>query len=50
MTFRPDPTFYASPRLASQAPPERRAYVTALDAGAALDRPGAHEHDALATV
>ena len=31
MTFRPDPTFYPSPRLAMQAPAERHAYVTALN-------------------
>lgn len=30
MTFRPDPTFYPSPRMAMQAPAERLAYVTAL--------------------
>jgi methanethiol oxidase len=31
MSFRPDPTFYPSPRLAMQAPPERLAYVAALN-------------------
>lgn len=50
MRFRPDPTFYPSPRLAMQAPQERLAYVTALDAGAALGRPGEHRHDGLAVV
>jgi selenium-binding protein 1 len=30
MSFRPDPTFYPSPRLAMQAPAERLAYVAAL--------------------
>jgi methanethiol oxidase len=30
MSFRPDPTFYPSPRLAMQAPAERFAYVAAL--------------------
>src|SRR5690242_3854 len=50
MTFRPDQTFYPSPRMAMQAPPERYAYVAALDANAALKRPGDHLHDALATV
>jgi selenium-binding protein 1 len=50
MRFRPDPTFYPSPRLAMQAPKERLAYVTALDAGAALGRPGEHRHDGLAVV
>jgi selenium-binding protein 1 len=33
-----------------QAPKERIAYVTALDAGAALGRPGEHRHDGLAVV
>jgi methanethiol oxidase len=28
--LRPDPTFYASPRLAMQAPAEKLAYVAAL--------------------
>lgn len=32
MSFRPDPTFYPSARLAMQAPPERLAYVAALSA------------------
>ena len=50
MRFRPDPTFYPSPRLAMQAPKERLAYVAALDAGAALGRPGEHRHDGLAVV
>ncbi len=48
MRFRPDPTFYPSPRMAMEAPPERMAYVTAIDANAALGRPGGH--DALAAV
>jgi len=50
MTWRPDPTFYPSPRMAMQAPPERLAYVAALDANAALKRPGNHRHDGLATI
>ncbi|WP_437764811.1 selenium-binding protein SBP56-related protein [Sorangium sp. So ce281] len=50
MRFRPDPTFYPSPRLAMEAPPERLAYVTALHAGAALKRPGEPRHDALTVV
>jgi selenium-binding protein 1 len=29
-TWRPDPTFYPSPRLAAQAPPEKLAYVVTL--------------------
>jgi methanethiol oxidase len=31
MSFRPDPTFYPSPKLAMQAPAERHAYVAALN-------------------
>lgn len=31
MTFRPDPTFYPSPRMAMQAPAEGLAYVAALN-------------------
>lgn len=31
MLFRPDPTFYPSPKLAMQAPPEKLAYVVALN-------------------
>ena len=50
MRFRPDPTFYPSPRLAMEGPPERLAYVTALDAGAALKRQGELRHDALTVV
>src|SRR6202161_4681568 len=38
MSFRPDPTFYPSPRLAMQAPPERLAYVAALNLN--QQRPG----------
>jgi selenium-binding protein 1 len=30
-TWRPDPTFYPSPRLAMQAPPETLAYVVVLN-------------------
>jgi methanethiol oxidase len=30
MSFRPDPTFYPSPKMAMQAPPEQLAYVAAL--------------------
>ena len=51
MRFRPDPTFYPSPRMAMSAPPERLAFVAAIDANAALKRPTADKrHDALATV
>ena len=31
--MRPDPTFYRSPRMAMQAPPERFAYVALLNLG-----------------
>jgi selenium-binding protein 1 len=30
-TWTPDPTFYPSPRLATQAPPEKLAYVASFD-------------------
>ena len=30
-TWTPDPTFYPSPRLAAQAPPESHAYVAEFD-------------------
>ena len=49
MTFRPDPTFYPSPRLAIEAPPEKFGYVVALDPRGALRQPGA-EPDALTVV
>jgi len=42
--LRPDPTFYPSPRLAMQAPPERLAYV------AALNPPGGTLNDAMLVV
>ena len=31
MTFRPEPSFYPSPRLAQEAPREKLAYVSAID-------------------
>src|SRR6516164_5670071 len=31
VTWIPDPTFYPSPRLATQAPPEKLAYVASFD-------------------
>jgi selenium-binding protein 1 len=49
MTFRPDPSFYPSPRLASEAPPEKHAYVVALDPRGSLRKPGAGP-DGLAVV
>ena len=33
MSLMPDPTFYPSPRVAMQAPPERLAYVALLNDG-----------------
>ncbi len=35
--WKPDPTFYASPRLAGQAPPEELDYVVTLNPNAAQD-------------
>ena len=29
--MRPDPTFYPAPKMASEAPPEKLAYVALLD-------------------
>jgi len=43
-TWRPDPSFYPSPRMAAKAPPERLAYVVMLDAE------GSTHPDALAVV
>ncbi len=42
--WRPDPTFYPSPKLAMQAPPEKLAYVAMLNAN------GNHRPDALGVV
>ena len=42
--LRPDPTFYPSPRLAMQAPPEKLAYV------AALNPPGGRLNDAMLVI
>ena len=42
--LKPDPTFYPSPRLATQGPPEKLAYV------AALNPPGSKNNDALIVV
>src|SRR3989449_9480045 len=42
--LKPDPTFYPSPRLAMQAPPEKHAFV------AALTPPGSKFNDALLVV
>jgi len=45
--WKPDPSFYPSPRMASQAPPERLAYVVAFDPGAALKQSRNGSHDSL---
>ena len=42
--LKPDPTFYPSPRLAAQGPPETLAYV------AALNPPGSRNNDAMLVV
>ena len=42
--LKPDPTFYPSPRLAAQGPPEKLAYV------AALNPPGSRNNDAMLVV
>ena len=42
--LRPDPTFYPSPRLAMQGPPERLAYF------AALNPPGGTLNDAILVI
>ena len=44
MLLKADPTFYPSPKLAAQAPPEKLAYVAALNAN------GGNRPDALAVV
>jgi methanethiol oxidase len=49
-TWRPDPTFYPSPRMAMHAPPERLAYVAALNPSAALNTDGGERPDALAVL
>ena len=38
--WRPDPTFYPSPKMAMQAPPERLAFVAMLNPGMAARCPG----------
>jgi selenium-binding protein 1 len=38
MTWKPDPTFYPSPRSAAAAPPEELAYVVTLNTGTNGDR------------
>jgi methanethiol oxidase len=43
--WKPDPTFYPSPRLAMQAPPERLAYVAILRGGGRPDAMGVVDLD-----
>jgi len=40
MTLRPDPSFYPSARLATEAPPEKLAYVVAIDPAGSLGERG----------
>ena len=42
--LKPDPTFYPSPRLAAQGPPEKLGFV------AALNPPGGKNNDAIIVV
>lgn len=37
-TWKPDPTFYPSPRIAAQAAPEELAYVVTLNTGSTATR------------
>src|SRR3712207_4794801 len=46
--WRPDPSFYPSPRLAMQGPREKLAYVALLNPNAALNSDGDGRPDALA--
>jgi methanethiol oxidase len=46
--WRPDPSFYPSPRTAMHAPPEKLAYVALLNPEAALNGDGDGRPDALA--
>ncbi|MBA2618493.1 MAG: selenium-binding protein, partial [Rubrobacter sp.] len=48
VTWRPDPSFYPSPKMAMQAPPEKLAYVALLNPNAALNGDGDGRPDALA--
>lgn len=45
--WKPDPSFYPSARQASQAPPEKLAYVVSFDPQAALSQGTQGRHDAL---
>jgi selenium-binding protein 1 len=48
--WKPDPSFYPSARLASQAPPEKLAYVVTFDPQTALGRSKNGKPDSLAVV
>lgn len=49
MGWRPDPTFYPSPRLAAESPPEKIGYVAAIHPQGSLGKPGG-EPDGLAVL
>jgi methanethiol oxidase len=46
--WRPDPSFYPSPRMAMQGPQEKLAYVAVLNPNAALNSNGDGRPDVLA--
>jgi selenium-binding protein 1 len=48
--WKPDPSFYPSPRSAMQAPPEKLAYVAILNPIAALNGSGDGRPDAIAVL
>jgi selenium-binding protein 1 len=48
--WKPDPSFYPSPRMASQGPAERLAYVVTFDPAAALNRGANGRHDSLSVL
>ena len=50
VTWRPDPSFYPSPKMAMQAPSEKLAYVAVLNPNAALNLDGDGRPDAIAVL
>src|SRR5215208_3514804 len=50
VTWRPDPSFYPSPKMAMQAPSEKLAYVAVLNPNAALNLDGDRRPDAVGVV
>ena len=48
--WRPDPSFYPSPRMAMQGPQEKLAYVAILNPNVALNLNGDRHSDALAVL